>query len=261
MVLARCLVAGSAMLIALGLWLVPVPGGRSDAADAPTPPAAEKRPLPLEKSNCVKCHTTAGRELTEAVYSFAHSVHDWNGLSCNDCHGGNTEVDAKAHLEEFGFIGTKMSAHLAKCRSCHEDQAKTLAASKHYWDHDAKLNPKFPLCVDCHGNHDVGNPPPEFSLSLVCEDCHKDYRAKYPNFAALTDANDALWKDLRGYRSRHPAGPEQTPEKLRQEIAAVRAETSGIMHGVAALSDARAADLIQKVAALRKKLTSPEPTR
>src|SRR2546422_3958900 len=46
-------------------------------------------PLPQEKTNCVRCHLTAGRELTTPVRDFARSVHDRTGLSCNDCHGGN----------------------------------------------------------------------------------------------------------------------------------------------------------------------------
>src|SRR5262245_65082366 len=41
-------------------------------------------PLPLEKSNCMVCHLTAGRELTTPVRDFARSVHDRARLSCND---------------------------------------------------------------------------------------------------------------------------------------------------------------------------------
>src|SRR5262245_4813650 len=70
-------------------------------------------PLPVRKTNCVRCHLTAGRELTTPVRDFARSVHDRGGLSCNDCHGGNTADDATAHEGEHGFIGTKLSAHMA----------------------------------------------------------------------------------------------------------------------------------------------------
>src|SRR5436305_10107290 len=81
-------------------------------------------PLPIEKTNCVRCHLTAGRELTVPVRDFARSVHDRANLSCNDCHGGNTAEDATAHEAEHGFIGTKLSAHMSACASCHGLEAR-----------------------------------------------------------------------------------------------------------------------------------------
>src|SRR5204862_2987614 len=72
-------------------------------------------PLPVEKTNCVRCHLTAGRELTVPVRDFARSVHDRASLSCNDCHGGNIKEDSTAHESEHGFIGTKLSAHMNAC--------------------------------------------------------------------------------------------------------------------------------------------------
>src|SRR5207237_1012709 len=69
------------------------------AADAPLQLPKNWNPedaLPIVKSNCVRCHLTAGRELTAPVRDFARSSHDFAHLSCNDCHGGDTEHDAHA---------------------------------------------------------------------------------------------------------------------------------------------------------------------
>lgn len=225
-------------------------------APSPTNSALPAHPVPMEKTNCVRCHLKAGRELTEAVHSFALSAHDAAGLSCNDCHGGNTEIDTKAHSDEFGFIGTKMSAHLAKCRSCHEKEAETLAKGPHFWDHDKKLNTKFPHCVDCHGNHDVGNVPAEFSLTVVCLDCHKDYKEKFPSYKALTDGNDALWASQRAFQAAKGNKRDAWPESIREEIAAVRAKTSEAIHGAHSLSSAETALLKQQIESLSKKLQS-----
>src|SRR5208337_2615168 len=93
---------------------------RADDANKPAPavqnqplklPAWWKKgdPLPIEKSNCVRCHLTAGRELTIPVRDFARSIHDLAKLTCNKCHGGDTKNDATAHEAEHGFIGTKLS--------------------------------------------------------------------------------------------------------------------------------------------------------
>src|SRR5262245_26279104 len=108
-------------------------------------------PIPIEKTNCVRCHLTAGRELTAPVREFARSVHDRARLSCQDCHGGNTEEDTSAHEGEHGFIGTKMSAHMAACAECHSREAGSFKKSKHYWDLTKRINRDFPVCVDCHG--------------------------------------------------------------------------------------------------------------
>lgn len=201
-------------------------GVPAKAADKPPPPIPTKK-----ESNCVKCHLTAGRELTEAVYTFAHSVHDLEGdVTCNDCHGGNTEDDAKAHLAEFGFIGTKLSDHLAKCQECHTDQHESLMAGSHKWDQQAKLNIRYPLCVDCHGNHDVGNPPAEFSMSLVCTECHRGYKTKFPEFARLTDAHDALWAAILKWKAGNRETDNRVPESLKEDLGAIRLETSDIVH-------------------------------
>src|SRR6266702_798134 len=84
-------------------------------------------PLPLVGSNCASCHLTAGRELTAAVVNFVRSVHDLNEMTCYDCHGGNTRDDIKAHEGEFGFIGTKKSAHIEGCGNCHSHESEVLS--------------------------------------------------------------------------------------------------------------------------------------
>ncbi|MBI3466563.1 MAG: hypothetical protein HY000_26415, partial [Planctomycetes bacterium] len=89
-------------------------------------------PLPVEKTNCVRCHLTAGRELTVPVRDFARSAHDRAKLSCNDCHGGNIDDDAKAHEAEFDFIGTKLSAHMATCAECHVEEAEAFRKGPHF---------------------------------------------------------------------------------------------------------------------------------
>ena len=122
-------------------------------------------PLPREKTNCVRCHLTAGRELTAPVRDFAQGAHDYASLSCNDCHGGDTEHDATAHEHDKGFIGTKLTHHIAGCTECHGHEATAFRKSKHYWDLKKSINKDYPMCVDCHGNHDVGRPPADFALA------------------------------------------------------------------------------------------------
>lgn len=217
---------------------------------------AAGRPVPTVSTNCVQCHLKAGGELTDAVHTYAQSVHDANGLSCQDCHGGNNDDDAKAHEIAFGFIGTKLSAHVKACESCHEEQGAALAKGPHHWNHQERLNIEYPLCVDCHGNHDIGNPPAEFSLSLVCADCHKDYAKKFPEYASITDTNDALWESLRKWRESRPGDPS-LPDDLATELADLRAKTAALAHGAGKIEPDEAARLNKAVNDFRKKLGGP----
>jgi hypothetical protein len=210
-------------------------------------------PLPGEKSNCVRCHLNAGRELTVPVRDFARSVHDRAKLSCNDCHGGDTEHDATAHEHEKGFIGTKMSAHMTACASCHGTEANAFRKSKHYWDLKKSINRDYPVCVDCHGNHDIGKPPADFAMTTVCTDCHKNFATRWPALAAVTGENDKLWKALRQVHARSKAA-NPTPEPFSQTLADLRQETGKLIHSAKAPTQAEADSLNRRVAKLREDL-------
>ena len=208
-------------------------------------------PLPVEKTNCVRCHLTAGRELTAPVRDFARSVHDLAQLSCQSCHGGNTKDDATAHLDRFGFIGTKLSAHMAACSQCHDREAQQHKKSKHWWDLSKKINRGYPTCVDCHGNHDVGRPPPEFTLTNVCTDCHKQFTRDYPHAAAVVAENDRLWQVLRAIQTKNKKLPDPVPEKFRKEVNGCRAATARLMHHAAPVTAKEAEELNTRVQRLR----------
>ena len=231
---------------------------KSWAADALKPAT---RPVPIEKTNCVKCHLTAGRELTDAVDNFAQSAHDMSDFSCHKCHGGNLNDDAHAHEPQFGFIGNKLSAHLKNCRSCHVGEAAGFAKGPHYWNHDKQLNTKFPLCVDCHGNHDIGKPPENFRLTLVCLDCHKDYESQFPAYAVVTAQHDRLWEAIRAWQKSHSAAPGRVPGALQDDLDHLRAETAALIHPAGKIRREQAERLKTKIADFRHNLAGTTAAR
>ncbi len=242
--------------VVLGLLVVasaePAPQGKKvlPAKDEPLKLPKEWKaedPLPIVKSNCVRCHLNAGRELTAPLRDFARSSHDLAHLSCNDCHGGDTEHDATAHEHEHGFIGTKMSAHIAACASCHATEAKQFAGSKHYWDLSKRINRDYPVCVDCHGNHDIGRPPADFALTTVCTDCHKKFDKDFPQAAAVVAENDHLWKVLRQVQAKYKTGAESVPEPFARDVARVRTSTAKLMHTATAVTPEEARALNERV--------------
>ena len=118
-VLVACVIALAVVSAFLPFAEPPVPVAAAENPPDPKPPRPDKRtigrldpgdadanvklpgwwkagePVPNVKSNCVRCHLTAGRELTAPVQDFARSVHDLQGMTCSDCHGGNRENDSE----------------------------------------------------------------------------------------------------------------------------------------------------------------------
>ena len=172
-------------------------------------------------------------------------------MTCYDCHGGNTRDDAKSHGDEFGFIGTKKSAHIENCTNCHDEAAAVLASGPHAWDFSKRINTEYPLCFDCHGNHDIGNPPSDFKLVAMCGDCHEKLEKQFPNLAGVVKQNDRLWDVLRQVRKKNIAQPEPIPEAFRKAVDLLRGETMQVVHGAKEIPAARAAELNNQADKLR----------
>jgi Cytochrome c3 len=216
--------------------------------------ALKDDPLPIERTNCVRCHLTAGRELTVPVRDFARSVHDRARMSCNDCHGGNTDEDSMAHEQESGFIGTKLSAHMKACAECHTEEAETFRKGPHFWDLTKRINRDFPVCIDCHGNHDVGKPPADFSLTNVCSDCHKNLDTAYPDVASIIAENDRLWQTLRQVHAKNRDDSNPTPAQFRSELGRIRYATARLIHSLDGVQKQQAESINARVRRLRTEL-------
>ncbi|MEX0676255.1 MAG: cytochrome c3 family protein [Pirellulales bacterium] len=208
-------------------------------------------PLPLVGSNCAACHLTAGRELTAAVVNLVRSVHDLQEMTCYDCHGGNTVDDVKAHEEAFGFIGTKKSAHIQGCSDCHAEAAEALAAGPHHWDFSKRINTEYPLCFDCHGNHDIGNPPPDFKLEAMCGDCHEKMDQEFPNLLSVVRQNDRMWQVMGKVRRKRIAEEAPIPREFQDDVAQLRNDTMLVVHTSKEIPADKAKDLNKRAQALR----------
>jgi Cytochrome c3 len=247
----RCL---PIMLLVVTIGLVAATAKLIKASNRPDAGCSTDDLLPVEKTNCVRCHLTAGRELTVPVHDFARSVHDRAKMSCNDCHGGNTDEDSTAHEHEFGFIGTKLSAHMAACAECHTDEEEVFRKGAHFWDLAKRINRDYPVCIDCHGNHDVGKPPADFSLANVCSDCHKNLDTAYPEAASIVAENDRLWQTLRKVHAENGAASDPTPTQFRSELGRIRHATAKLIHSPAAVQKRQAETLNARVRRLRDDL-------
>ena len=89
------------------------------------------------QSECLACHgdasmqDAAGHSIAVDGKTFGDSIH--GSLKCNDCHTG---IKAYPHPDQVAKVD---------CKSCHADQASSLAGSVHA---NAAEHP----CTSCHGN-------------------------------------------------------------------------------------------------------------
>jgi hypothetical protein len=100
---------------------------------------------------------------------FAASIHG-DKLGCTDCH---SDISDYPHpVKELKNRRSYSLAFYEGCKRCHfANYTKTLE-SIHY-SLLSKGNPRVPVCVDCHGAHNVTRPDkPRTRVSQTCKKCH-----------------------------------------------------------------------------------------
>lgn len=121
---------------------------------------------PNRETNCVRCHMGVGGVYSDAVVHFAGSTHDFMGLSCDACHGGDTSDDEYAHARR-GYVGTHPGDLRKNCTTCHSAVAEVFSKSVHFQE---KFDWRYPTCYKCHGNHAIGRGDTVFASA--CTECH-----------------------------------------------------------------------------------------
>lgn len=196
--------------------------GSSAAAQSQAPPQPPSVVAPAtapDADTCLTCHsdpsltmsTTDGKSVPVHVDAtiFAQSVHA--KLACSDCHTGKNDMP-----HESRTITSKRDLTLAydeQCRRCHfSNYTKTLDSV-----HQASVargDTTAPVCVDCHGSHDIQKPAePRTRISETCARCHKgaaDAYATSVHGQHLGTANEAdipVCTDC--HRSHDIGGPHQ----------------------------------------------------
>lgn len=180
--------------------------------DTPAPPRAEVN------DGCLACHGDTAlnqtlpsgetRSLHVDAVTFGTSVHG-EKLSCLDCHPDMSELP---HPErKFASMRQASLAYYEQCKRCHYATfAKTLDSA-----HQAALargDVTAPLCMDCHGTHDIVTPnQPRGRISRTCAKCHegvsRTYEKSVHGKALLADNNPDVPVCNDCHRSHDVAGP------------------------------------------------------
>ena len=128
---------------------------------ADPPPAAES-----PNAKCLACHADAqkaGGHLVDGA-TLARSAHK---QECAECH---SDFEAYPHTKQAKTVG---------CAECHDDVAKVVAKGAHSKPPKPGSGvPRTPVCVDCHGVHDVFKAKERESrlyplnVPATCGQCH-----------------------------------------------------------------------------------------
>ncbi|TLM64746.1 MAG: cytochrome C [Deltaproteobacteria bacterium] len=194
---------------------------------------------------CIQCHGGQAGPLGDPAREWPGSVHQRNGISCHDCHGGDPADYANAMSPARGFIGVPAHDRVPEfCGRCHVGVLEDYRQSAH----GRKVSEGGAQCVVCHGSHAVR----EASLDLInerdCSRCHDYGRAA--EIRAALDETDARLAGLgEGFERLRRLGADVEPAKgklfdLRNrfhrvfhsvEVDKVRAETGRVQAEAALL--------------------------
>jgi nitrate/TMAO reductase-like tetraheme cytochrome c subunit len=167
-----------ALSLSLLAWLWPGPG--LAAAEA--------------EDSCVACHSNpnfyvTNKKLYDYFQRWQESLHQQEGVTCVDCHGGNPKAPDKegahgAHLSESDASSAVNFRNIPRtCGECHEEIYRGFRTSEHFEKVVAeKQADQGPTCVSCHGSIDVA------VLNVVtveetCARCHNEVSDNHPENA------------------------------------------------------------------------------
>jgi hypothetical protein len=187
-------------------------------------PAAWGQTPSVDNDTCLTCHGDASLSLTlrggatvslqVAHGALAASVHA--KLNCVDCHAGMAEVP---HAERTFTSRRELTTALdTQCRRCHfANYTKTLDSV--HTSAVARGDLTAPICVDCHGAHDVRKPSsPRAIVSQTCAKCHGGIATAYANSVhgrAITQGNSDVPVCTDCHHAHDIAGPRQAAWELR----------------------------------------------
>ncbi len=127
-----------------------------------------------EDNVCIQCHGEQTGRLGEPVELWRTSVHAENGISCQDCHGGDPTDFAMAMSPERGFLGVPDYTEVPDfCGRCHVGVAKAYKGGAH----GQALEAGAAQCVVCHGNHAIQRANLDLINEEACSQCHSYERA------------------------------------------------------------------------------------
>jgi len=165
-------------------------------------------PLPIAgaalavEDECENCHSSAAlrvqnKKLYDYYQNYLNSMHGLAGLSCADCHGGDSTTQ-DFEIAHAGVMDRVRFDHIPEtCGECHDEQMENFVQSDHYQILMDKGT--APNCVTCHGSMDMDF----FFTSLVrttCQFCHNQQSGTAPDVPDRAEYILNKINIIKGYR-------------------------------------------------------------
>lgn len=208
----------------------------------------EKRPR-VEQNVCIDCHVSdlMNEDYREIPAEWRKSWHYRNGVSCQDCHGGDPKDAARSMKPESGFVGVPKPKEVPEsCGKCHLGIKENYLESGH--GKALKTSGKGPNCVTCHHSHDIQKADINIINEKLCSVCHTYDRAREMKAALLLTEQkiNEIDRDLNTLRAGLIA--TQDEEKV---LFQTQAEYRTLFHSVdVKLVQARTEEFAKKLAAI-----------
>ncbi|RME69458.1 MAG: cytochrome C [Chloroflexi bacterium] len=154
-----------------------------------TPPDA--RQFTLEMSNlCRQCHEDIFERQMDSTHARALSEGKLEAAMCSDCHGSHNIQPPNQPRERISRT----------CAQCHAKINEEYKNSVHGAALLGEDNPDVPVCIDCHGVHNIADPTTALfrvRSPKLCAGCHADEElmAKY---SISTNVFDTYVADFHG---------------------------------------------------------------
>jgi hypothetical protein len=146
-----------------------------------------------EKSDsCIECHSgselmVTNKKLYDYFLRWGESIHKQEGVSCDDCHGGNPELSDKdkAHGGSLGGSDVKSAVNFRNipdtCGECHDDIFEGFQKSEHFEhvSNQGEEEEQGPNCVTCHGAINVAALNVT-TVEEICQKCHNEESDNQP---------------------------------------------------------------------------------
>jgi hypothetical protein len=155
------------------------PGAWTDFLQKEFPKTPSETPR-VEQNVCIDCHAS---DLMKDEYKaipaeWRKSWHYQNGVSCQDCHGGDPRDAAKSMTPESGFVGVPKPKEVPQfCGKCHLGIMESYLESGH--GKALMATGRGPNCLICHGSgHKIQKASIEIINEKLCSVCHAYDRAR-----------------------------------------------------------------------------------
>ncbi len=163
------------------------PGAWTDLLQQEFPKTPWQQRPRVEQNVCIDCHTSdlMKKEYQVIPADWRQSWHYKNGVSCQDCHGGDPKDAAKSMTPASGFVGVPKPKEVPQfCGKCHLGIMQNYLESGH--GKALMTTGRGPNCLICHGSgHKIQKAHIDIINEKLCGVCHTYDRAREMKAALL----------------------------------------------------------------------------